>query len=95
MGRVAKVEGGIKVFTDSGGSFSLSVSGHGMKDGQSILELGPYVGKLITTELLKVLDDMPKAPALPPEHIPLKPEPVRVKGPPIIPPKRAKGAGRG
>ena len=95
MARVSKVEGTVRVFTESGGSFALTVTGHGMQGSNTVHDLGPYVGKLIADELRKVLADEPAPPAAPP---PPKPLPVKtiVREPVAAPlPKPKKGTHRG
>jgi len=91
MARITKVEGTVRVFTESGGSFTLTVVGHGMRSDGSITDLGPYVGRLVSDELRKVLLDEPKPePTKPPAASPVVRKPVSAP-----PSKAPKGVSRG
>ena len=91
MSRVAKVEGSIKVLTESGGSMVLHITGHGMSGSKSIYDLGPYVGRLVREELQRILADEPEPEPAPKPLPPTKPITSQI----ATAPKRAKGAPRG
>ena len=94
MSRITKVEGSVRVTTESGGSFRLDVTGHGLRGNGSIHDLGPYVGRLVADELRKVLADEP-APKPAPPMVPVAPKPSVAPKPTEPAPKRAKGTHRG
>jgi hypothetical protein len=56
MSRITKVEGTFSVETENGSTLTLRVIGHGPKAGDSIHDLGPYVGRLVREELHKLAD---------------------------------------
>lgn len=59
MAGLAKVTGTVNVLTDTGASFTISITGHGPKDG-TLHDLGPYVAKLLTQEVAKIVSPPPK-----------------------------------